>query len=192
MLTPITTKAKVLLTSIATFLVLSMLLWDHFHGGVPSHHILHQKELPAISNWWSGLFIPLLTWILLGRINSRISKQNRQEPAAKSQNIKSRLMFSIGLSFGILISIAFENNYHLMLDNVLYAIIIMSLLIPIFLSEFILGFVLGMTFTFGAILPTLFILIAAAFGYLIYRFIRSLILQFLSFLSRQFVKRSEN
>tara|TARA_R110000850_G_scaffold80862_1_gene173468 strand:+ start:7415 stop:7681 length:267 start_codon:yes stop_codon:yes gene_type:complete len=73
--------------------------------------------------------------------------------------------------------VSFTNEYALILDNVLYVILLLSLLIPIHYAEFILGFVLGMTYTFGAILPTVFILVMAVAGVLIYKFIRPLIVK---------------
>ena len=81
------------------------------------------------------------------------------------------------LILGILIAVSFTNGYNLFLDNVLYVFLVLSMIFPIYYSEFILGFILGMTYTFGAILPTIFILIIAAFGFLLYKFIRLLILR---------------
>ncbi|TVR76334.1 MAG: hypothetical protein EA409_13650 [Saprospirales bacterium] len=77
----------------------------------------------------------------------------------------------------VLIAVSFVNGYQLFIDHVLYGILILSLFIPIFYSEFILGFVLGMTLTFGAILPTIFILAMAVPGLVIYRFIRPFIIR---------------
>ena len=51
-------KKSLYITGIVTAGIWSLLLWDHFNGGVPSHHIMHQKDLPAISNWWGGLLLP--------------------------------------------------------------------------------------------------------------------------------------
>jgi hypothetical protein len=50
---------------------LACLAWEHFHGGVKSHHLFHRSDLPAISNWWGALVLPGLAWFLLGRILSR-------------------------------------------------------------------------------------------------------------------------
>jgi hypothetical protein len=170
-------KLRLILTVIISVFILGLLLWDYFHGGVPSHHILDQKNLPAISNWWSGVLLPILTWILLGKIKSRIEKQTKTDSQYKSGMASVLARFSIGLVFGITLAISFVNNYKPFLDNVLYLLLIISFIIPIFLSEFILGFVLGMTYTFGAILPTVFILIMATIGFAIYRFIRPLIMK---------------
>jgi len=54
-------KIKAIIVGVVTFLIFSFLFWEYFHGGVTSHHILHQKDLPSISNWWSGIFLPILT-----------------------------------------------------------------------------------------------------------------------------------
>lgn len=168
-------KTKILITSVLTISIFGLLLWEYFHGGVPSHHILDREDLPEISNWWSGLLLPILTWLLLNKIVNRISKQ---DPLLQKLNIKIFGLFLLGLIIGIVLATSFTNGFKLFLDNVLYIFLILSLIVPIYYSEFILGFVLGMTYTFGAILPTAFILIIAVFGFLIYRFIRPLILRF--------------
>jgi hypothetical protein len=170
-------KLRLIITVIISILILGLLIWDYFHDGVPSHHILDQKNLPAISNWWSGILLPILTWILLGKIKSRIENQTKIDSQYKSAITRVLVRFSIGLVFGIILSVSFINNYKPFLDNVLYLLLILSFIAPIFFSEFILGFVLGMTYTFGAILPTAFILIMAAIGFVIYRFIRPLIMK---------------
>ena len=56
---------KIICTTIITLSILLLLTWQHFHGGVPSHHILQQKDLPEISNWWGALFLPIISWLLI-------------------------------------------------------------------------------------------------------------------------------
>lgn len=168
---------RILITSIITILIFGLLFWEHFHGGVPSHHILQRKDLPEISNWWGGLLLPVLIWILLGRIEKRLDKQDSSMQPTKNPYIKFIGLFLCGLIFGISIAASFTNDYKLFLDNALYILLILSFIFPIYYSEFILGFIFGMTYTFGAILPTFFILIIAALGFLVYRFIRPLIMK---------------
>ncbi|HYK75811.1 MAG TPA: hypothetical protein VEV16_02450 [Daejeonella sp.] len=170
-------RTRIFTMCIVTILMFLLLLWEHFHGGVPSHHILNRKDLPEISNWWGGLLIPVLTWILLGRVAKRLNEQDSLSQQSKKQNIQILELLLSGLFLGVLIAISFTNNYQLFLDNILYVFLVCSLFFPIYYSEFILGFILGMTYTFGAILPTIFILIIAALGFLIYKFIRPLFLR---------------
>jgi hypothetical protein len=183
-------KIKVFIVGIVTFLIFSFLFWEHFHGGVTSHHILHQQNLPSISNWWSGLLLPMLTWFLLSRIEKRLDKNNSQTQQTNNAISKVFWFFLIGLVFGVLLSTSFTNEYKPFLDNVLYILIVLSFIIPVYYSEFILGFILGMTYTFGAIIPTVFILIIAVIGLVVYRFIRPIILSLIKRLWNSFNKSS--
>lgn len=171
------TLPKPILTLLVTLLIVGLLLWEHFHGGVPKHHILQRKELPEISNWWGGLLLPVLTWFLLGRVQKRIDKQLFIGSEPKNYRFQIMGYFISGLCLAILLVIAFINNYTPFLENVPYIFLMISLFIPIYFSEFILGFILGMSYTFGVILPTAFILILAMFGLLVYKFIRPLLVK---------------
>lgn len=166
-------KSKILFTLFVAVLVLGLLLWQHNHGGVPSHHILHQNNLPSISNWWSAVLLPVFTWILLTRIENRLKKQNlpNSTPSDKSSMVKILALFFVGLSMAILITISFVLDIKPISDNLLYLFLVLSFVLPIYYSEFILGFILGMTYIFGAILPTGFVLLWAAFGLFSYRYI---------------------
>jgi uncharacterized membrane protein len=170
-------KARALITGIVTVFILGFLFWEHFHGGVASHHILYQQNLPAISNWWSGLLLPILTWLLISRTEKRLGKQCSQVQQTNNLQRMVLRLFVTGIVLGISIATSFTNGYSLFLDNVLYIILVLSLIIPIYYSEFMLGFILGMTYTFGAILPTVFILILAAIGIFTYRLIRPIIMR---------------
>jgi hypothetical protein len=170
-------KIKAIIAGIVTFLIFGFLFWEHFHGGVTCHYILNQQDLPSISNWWSGLLLPILTWFLLSRIEKRLDKQSLQTKQTNNSISKIFWSFLTGLVFGVLLSTSFTSEYKPFLDNVPYILIVLSFIIPVFYSEFILGFVLGMAYTFGAILPMIFILIIASSGFIIYGFIRPLVLR---------------
>lgn len=181
-------KIKALIVGVVTFLIFGFIFWEHFHGGVTSHHLLHQQDLPSISNWWSGILLPILTWFLLSRIEKRIDRKISQTQQTNKAVSTVFWLFITGLAFGILLSTSFTNEYKPFLDNVLYIIIILSLIIPVYYSEFILGFILGMTYTFGAIIPTVFILIVAVIGLVAYKFIRPTILSLTTKLGNSFNK----
>lgn len=185
------TKIKSFIVGVVTFLIFGFLFWEHFHGGVTSHHLLHQQDLPSISNWWSGILLPILTWFLLSRIEKRLDRKNSQTQQTNKAVSTVFWLFITGLVFGILLSTSFTNEYKPFLDNVLYLIIILSFIIPVYYSEFILGFILGMTYTFGAIIPTVFILIVAVIGLVAYRFIRPILLRLTTRLGNNF-KKSQN
>lgn len=173
-------KTKTLVTIAVTFLIFSFLFWEHFHGGVTSHHLLNQRDLPAISNWWSGLFLPVLTWFLLTRIEKRLLQYAPQESEISRHTRRVFWIFLTALGFGIILSISFTHDYKPFLDNVLYILLVLSFIIPIYYAEFILGFILGMTYTFGALLPTAFILVMAVLGILTYGLIRPTVLKLIT------------
>lgn len=170
-------KIKVILTGIVTLIMLGFLFWEHVNGGVISHHLLGKSDLPSVSNWWGGLWMPMLTWILLGRIEKRFEKQSSQTQPSSHFFQKVFWLFLTGLIFGILLSTSFSYQYKPFLDNVLYILLILSFFIPIYYAEYILGFILGMTFTFEALIPSVFMLVIAIIGMVIYKFIRPVILK---------------
>jgi hypothetical protein len=170
-------RTRIIITGIIALLIWGLLFWQYTHGGVPRHHILDQKDLPEISNWWGGLLLPVVTWILLGRIIARLNKKELLSKQRKNQKNRMIGLFLLGVILGILIVLSFTNDVKFILDNILYVFAVLSLVFPIYYAEFILGFILAMTYTFGAILPTVFILIIAAAAFLLYRFIRPLILK---------------
>jgi len=53
----------------------------------------------------------------------------------------------------------------------LIGMLLLALFFPIYRAECILGFVIGMTFTFGAALPTAFGAIFALLGAILYRYV---------------------
>jgi len=159
-------------TLIVTFFIWTFLLWDHYHGGVPSHHILANKDMPAISNWWGGLLLPILTWFLLYRIQIRIISQSKKNPETSVYTKCILYRFSASLLFGIFLSAFFTFGYADFSGYLVMALFPLAILVPIYRAECLLGFVIAMTFTFGTILPmligSLFVLMGA-FIYLVLR-----------------------
>jgi len=77
-------KKRIYCTILVTVFIWALLLWDYFHGGVPSHHLLQNKDLPSFSNWWGGILLPLLTWFLLYRSQVRIEKESTSKDLPSS------------------------------------------------------------------------------------------------------------
>lgn len=154
----------------------TLLIWDFYHGGVPAHHILNDKNLPEISNWWGGLLLPLLTWISFYWIKKRIHTES-----AESAFPRAILYGFIGALFmGILLAAFFTFGDENFPAYILLIILVSGLFFPIYRAEYLLGFVIGMTFTFGAVLPTGIGLILAPIGAFLYLCIRPFILYVVS------------
>lgn len=167
-------KNRLYLTALVTMAVFSLLLWNYYHGGVPSHHILQRKDLPEISNWWGGILLPVLTWVVLFRIQKRINKNENELNANKSTI--AFYGFLGALCFGILLSTFFTFGNNEVPFYMLIGLLLLALFYPIFRPECLLGFVIGMTFTFGVVLPTGIGTIFAILGVIIYLVIRPVIL----------------
>ena len=159
-------KTRIYLTGIVALAIWSLLAWNHYHGGVPSHHILARKDLPEISNWWGGLLLPLLTWFLLYRIQKRIGFNDY-----KTLKINVLHGFLAALFFGILLCTSFTLGFKIE-SKMLMSVFIIALFFPIYRAEYLLGFVLGMTFTFGAVLPTLIGSVLILISAVLYLFVR--------------------
>jgi hypothetical protein len=165
-------KTRLYFTGIVTIAIGSLLMWNHYHGGVPSHHILQREDLPEISNWWGGLLLPLLTWLLLYRIQKRLINNNDEKSQVSKYSIKILYGFAGALFFGILLSAFFTFGNTEMPFYMLIGLLLLAPFFPIYRAECILGFVIGMTFTFGAVLPTGVGFILALIGVVLYLCVR--------------------
>lgn len=151
---------RMLITALAFIFELAHLGWEHTHGGVPAHHLLNSADLPAISNWWGLIVIPALTWVLAGRIQRRLLQRGASTRAALGGFLGS-------LAYGAALAAAFAMN-HEAVTYIFLGAFVLSLLLPTYRGEYILGFVLAMTFTFGGVLPTLIAFVIAAFSRLMH------------------------
>ena len=171
-------------TGIVTIAIWSLLAWNHYHGGVPSHHILHREDLPAISNWWGVLLLPLLTWFLLYRIQKRIMRDNVEKSKVSKPLGNILFGFTVALLFGILLSVFFTFGYSNISGYILSGLFLLALFFPFYWAECMLGFVIGMTFTFGVVLPTAVGIILALVGAVLYLYVRPVILYIASRFAR--------
>jgi hypothetical protein len=163
----------------------TLLTWQHYHGGVPRHHIMANKELPSISNWWGALLIPLLTAYLLYRIQKRVFYTYDQSEVRKQSLDPVIWRFSLSLLFGILLSSFFTFGYTEVPGYMIMGLLPLAFLFPIYRAECLLGLVLSLSLTFGAVLPTVFGSILVLISLLVYVYLRSGILYFTSRLSHR-------
>ncbi len=169
-------KAQWYVSGLAAFFIWTILAWTHYHGGVPSHHLLQRKDLPAISNWWGGILLPLLAWITMYRISKRLKNKGSGGEAMKRLIRNIAFGFSGSLLFGIVLSVCFTLGYNDFTGYMVDSLLLLFFLLPIFRSEYLLGFVIGMTITFGAVLPTAFALLVAGISAIVYNYIRPFLL----------------
>ncbi len=143
------------------------ILLEHYNGGVVSHYLLAREDLPKISNWWGLLTIPILTWIVF---SLRKGRSHTLSPSGQTLNTDSgncKTKFLAALVFGVVVSALWEFG----LENVLQYVILTPFLIAVFKAvhypEVLLGFVVGMIYTFGGILPIIIGLVLLITCYII-------------------------
>ena len=163
-------------TAFVSIAIWALLAWNYYHGGVPRHHFLAREDMPSVSNWWGGILLPMLTWFLLYRIKKRMTDEN------STQFPKSVVFaFVAALLFGVLLSVFFTMRYSGLSGYMLQSVLVLSLFFPVYRAEYILGFVIGMTFTFGAVLPTIIGSVLALIGFLVYWLARKVVYQVRAF-----------
>ncbi len=162
-----TTERKLLITIAALTLALIHILWEYFNGGVITHYLLADSSNPGFSNWWGLLTLPTLTWTILW-LSERRTK-NSEHGGTSGNNAGFRKEYFIGaLVFGLTMSLLWEIGQEAILQYVVLLPWVLSLFIRIYLPETTLGFVLGMVFTFGGVLPIVFSVVIQTIGFLIY------------------------
>jgi len=159
-------RLRIRLTLITAVAIWSLLIWQHFHGGVPAHYLLQNPELPRISNWWGGLLLPALVWGLL-----TLSKRRMSVDSADIRPVIVGLL--AGLAYGASMAITFSIGQESITSYLFLGLLPLALILPVYRPECLLGFVLGMCITFGAVLPTLFGSLVALATFLIHRLIGS-------------------
>lgn len=176
-------KTRLYITALVTLAIWSLLAWNHYHGGVPSHNILAREDMPSISNWWGGLLLPLLTWFLLYRTQKRLTPYKGENSSASTFPGEVVYGFVGALLFGAMLSTFYTLGYSEIPGLMVNSIFIIALFFPIYRAECLLGFVIGMTFTFGAVLPTGIGSIFALIGAVLYLLVRPLLLKFVGMVS---------
>lgn len=147
--------------------------WEHTRGGVASDHLLNQPDMPAISNWWGLLVVPLLVWFLVGRIQRRgatlVHAGSRERFRTLAQG-----RFAVALLWGAALALAFA-RHHPAVGALFFGAFAAGLVFHVYRSEYVLGFALGLTFSFGAVLPVLVASVIAACSFLVHLMIGALL-----------------
>ena len=177
-------RIRLYATAFVALAIGSLLTWNYYHGGIPSHHILADKDLPKISNLWGAVLLPLLTWFLLYRTQRRIFHQDNSH--VENSSIRQvAYSFAPSMVYGIILSALFSYSYTDMTGNMMLGIFVIALFFPVYHSECLLGYVIGMTFTFGAVLPTGIGSILALIAFVLFRGVRPAVLYVVSRFSRK-------
>lgn len=134
---------------------LGLLVWQYTHDGVPGHRFLMRKDMPYFSNWWGAFVLPTLAWFLTGRLAARLQRIGDGAEAVPAAFRAALLAFGGALLYGALLAFAFETDHTEVSSTLFQSLPVLALLLPVFRAEYVLGYILGLTLTFGAVLPTI-------------------------------------
>jgi hypothetical protein len=148
------------------------LAWEHTHGGVQSHHLLARPDLPAISNWWGLILLPFLGWLA-----SRSAARDAESGDGTAMRSISRVLGA--LLVGLALSSSFAAGFESAATGIFLTSLAVGLILPIYRAEYIFGFVLGMTFVLGSVLPTIAALLGASISVIAHFVIRPILARLL-------------
>ncbi len=165
---------RLLLVAAASLYIWVLLAFEHYNGGVVSHHLLHREDLPAISNWWGALVLPVLSWFLTGRIYKRV---------VTAYPLAVIAAFAASLLFGVTLSVLFQYQQQQLLAGMMLSLPVLALTFPLYRAEFLFGFVLGMCLTFGALIPIGVGALVVLMSFILHKTLRPLLGYVYSFVS---------
>jgi hypothetical protein len=173
------TLKKIGLAIVATVSVgiWALLIWEHFHRGVPSHSFMARKDMPSISNWWGGLLLPLLTYFSLYRLQKRLFSTDASIIVPLKQLQFVLLLFVAGLLYAGAMAYCFVTNKEDINGILFQGLFLLALIFPLYRAEFFLGFVIGLTYTFGAILPTFIALVFVSISFIAHKYVYPFVLK---------------
>lgn len=134
----------------ALLFVAALLAHEYANGGVRSHHLLDRADLPAISNGFGLVVLPVLGALFGLRIGKARAPSAR---SGSSAGVWLGLVAATAYGGGLAVSFALGAST--ITSSLLLGLFVLAVVLPIYRTECILGFVVGMTFTFGAVLPAL-------------------------------------
>lgn len=142
-------------------------------GAFPHTIILHDDNLPGIPNWLGGIILPFFTWFLLYRVSIRVNNKVREKENLKRAGYR----FASGVLVAIAIAVCFMNGIAVT-DYIMGSLFVLAFLLPLYKSEYLLGWVLGATFSFGAVIPMGFGSILALVFFIFYKVSRAILVLF--------------
>jgi hypothetical protein len=145
--------------SVVAFAVLfpaAYLAWQATHGGVVSHHLLDQRNLPALSNWWGLVVIPLV-----GALASWSAQRRAAINAAALTKAAAATVGAFLVGVALSVSFAVDSGGSAS-AYIFFAVLLSGVMLPTYRPEYVFGFAIGMSFVIGLVLPTIIALVAVA------------------------------
>lgn len=161
-----TKDSRSLLVIMVIAYVLAYLAYQHFNSGVPSHHLLHDSSLPAISSWWGVIILPVLSWVLGTLINKQYGK-------LYPKHVWFQLA-GAGLYALVNGALFYAGYVEFVSMLALPSILVAAVFFRIYKPAYFLGYAVAASMGFGPIIPIIGGGVFAVIGYIVFNFIRPL------------------
>jgi hypothetical protein len=146
-------RIRVGVVAAATLAYWALLGWEYTHGGVTGHSFLARDDMPVISNWWGGLTIPIVAFVLTGRVQRRLAAFGA-DTAGADRALRIAVAACIGAAlYGAAMALGFSLGYDELSSWLFQALPLVGLLLPIYRAEYLLGFIVALSLRFGGVLP---------------------------------------
>lgn len=146
-------KFQTTVTVVALLLAAMQLGWEHLNGGIVEHHFLQSKDMPAMSNMWALVILPLMAWFSVHWAKPRLLDQ----PAGAKKKVF--IAFATVLLASTLQSLAFLTGNPELTMYIALALFSSALFLPFYRSEYLLPHLVGNMLAFGPIIPFIGIVI---------------------------------
>ena len=141
-------KLLVLAPLLGAAVAIAQLAWEATHGGIQSHHLLARADLPAVSNLWGLATLPALGWLAAYFV--------RRRSASSGHTVRRAVVaFSCALILGGALSAAFRLGLEDVSAGLFGGAMLAGLVVPTYRAEYLFGFVVGMTWVVGPVLPVI-------------------------------------
>lgn len=163
-------SSRLKFTLAVTGFALAHLSIELLTGGVRVHYPLQQEDMPALSNWWGLVLLPALAWFSY----THMSKDSSTDGLL---GLEKAVIFRLigAFIYGAALGASFEFGLGQTPLYLLFALLLGGVFYPLYRLEIVLGCVLGMTYTFGAVIPTVVLTLVALFSLITYNTVRFIV-----------------
>jgi hypothetical protein len=128
--------------------------------------------MPTISNWWGGLLLPIVAYLLTGRVQRRLLLRGADTARADATLRIAALAFVGAALYGAAMAIGFLTGHSNVSSFLFTALPLVGLLLPVFRAEYLLGFIVALSMVFGGVLPLIIATGVAAMSLVLHATVR--------------------
>jgi hypothetical protein len=128
--------------------------------------------MPTISNWWGGLLLPIVAYVLTGRVQRRLQLFGTDAARADAALRIAAAAFVGAALYGAAMAVGFLTGYNDVSSFLFTALPLVGLMLPLFRAEYLLGFIAALSMVFGGVLPLIIATGVATMSFVLHATVR--------------------